>query len=715
QTLDNAYGDDAENFKIFARQEFQNEIDDFIDELAIVSRYEQEKAEQKSVAEQSSAPRSEATMAKVYKEFKAARRKVDKAVAKYLLTEADNKAIEGLLKGFYTKDNLPDGINKKAVLEVYDAKRAYEELAAIIDENNKVIKNARLAIVKRLLETSDDWTDKKTGFAYSRETMERNIRDIVPDKKEAKKIIDELFAPVHANEAARTRLKNEYRDRVRKLNISQKVAKGNKVSEAYAVQFLGEANSAMAYLQDKRPDLREGGLTYGEWQTARNEFLAENPNLDMPKIERAIEEFRAIYNELFEMVNQVRLRNGYTPVDYRRGYFPHFTETGSDTIFGKMAQALGINMDVTDLPTDINGLTHTFRPGIRWEGHLLQRIGNETAYNALQGFDKYIEGVSDIIFHTDDIQRLRAFASTIRYKYSREGIRAKVDEIRESNLSPEEKDSLIAEAWGTDRTALSNLVVEIEEYTNLLANKKAFDDRNMERKINRKMYNIAKALENRVAANMIAINPGSWLTNFIPIAQGVATLKNGALLRGMWDTIRSYKADDGFWQSSDFLTNRRGSELLSLTAVQKAGRIAGKGMELIDQFTADTLVRARYYQNMQEGVSQAEALAEADAWAASVIADRSKGALPTFFEAKNPFRKLFTMFQVEVNNQLSFLFKDLPAEARKRGIAAVALALLKYALAAYIFDDLYELLVGRRPALDPLNMLNEAVGDLTGY
>ena len=715
QTLDDAYGDDAENFKIFARQEFRNEIDDFIDELAIVSRYEQEKAERKSAAEQPSAPRSEATMAKVYKEFKAARRKVDKAVAKYLLTDADNQAIEGLLKGFYTPDNLPDGINKKAVLEVYNAKRAYEELAAIIDENNKAIKNARLAIIEELLETSDDWTDKKTGFAYSRETMERNIRDIVPDKKVAKRIIDELFTPVHANEASRTRLKNDYRDRVRKLNISRKVAKGNKVSEAYAVQFLGEANSAIAYLQDKRPDLREGGLTYDEWQTARNEFLAENPNLDMPKIEQAIEEFRAIYDELFQMVNQARLRNGYPPVDYRRGYFPHFTETGSDTIFGKMAQALGINMDVTDLPTDINGLTHTFRPGIRWEGHLLQRLGNETTYDALQGFDKYIEGVSDIIFHTDDIQRLRAFASAIRYKYSREGIRAKVDEIRESNLSPEEKESLIAEAWGTDRTALSNLVVEIEEYTNLLANKKAFDDRNMERKINRKIYNIVKGLENRVAANMIAINPGSWLTNFIPLAQGAATLKNGALLRGMWDTIRSYKTDDGFWQASDFLTNRRGSELLSLTAVQKAGRIAGKGMDLIDQFTADSLVRARYYQNMQEGLSQAEALAEADAWAASVIADRSKGALPTFFEAKNPFRKLFTMFQVEVNNQLSFLFKDLPAEARRRGVAAVALALLKYALAAYIFDDLYELLVGRRPALDPLNMLNEAVGDLTGY
>ncbi|MFQ7726936.1 MAG: hypothetical protein ACLRI7_11270 [Ruthenibacterium lactatiformans] len=39
--------------------------------------------------------------------------------------------------------------------------------------------------------------------------------------------------------------------------------------------------------------------------------------------------------------------------------------------------------------------------------------------------------------------------------------------------------------------------------------------------------------------------------------------------------------------------------------------------------------------------------------------DRSKGALPTVFERKNPPTRLLTMYQVEVNNQ-SHLFKDLP-------------------------------------------------------
>lgn len=40
---------------------------------------------------------------------------------------------------------------------------------------------------------------------------------------------------------------------------------------------------------------------------------------------------------------------------------------------------------------------------------------------------------------------------------------------------------------------------------------------------------------------------------------------------------------------------------------------------------------------------------------------------------------------------------------------------MKYTIGAYLFNDLYEKLVGRRPALDFLGIANEAVGDYTGY
>lgn len=39
--------------------------------------------------------------------------------------------------------------------------------------------------------------------------------------------------------------------------------------------------------------------------------------------------------------------------------------------------------------------------------------------------------------------------------------------------------------------------------------------------------------------------------------------------------------------------------------------------------------------------------------------------------------KLFTQFQLEVNNQLSYVFKDIPREKRRAGLGALAAALFK--------------------------------------
>ena len=72
------------------------------------------------------------------------------------------------------------------------------------------------------------------------------------------------------------------------------------------------------------------------------------------------------------------------------------------------------------------------------------------------------------------------------------------------------------------------------------------------------------------------------------------------------------------------------------------------------------------------------------------MADRSKGALPTVFERKNPLTRLLTMYQVEVNNQLRHLFKDLPDDLKEKGIAALVAGLMKYTIGAYLFNDLYE-------------------------
>ena len=89
-------------------------------------------------------------------------------------------------------------------------------------------------------------------------------------------------------------------------------------------------------------------------------------------------------------------------------------------------------------------------------------------------------------------------------------------------------------------------------------------------------------------------------------------------------------------------------------------------MEAIDHFTANIVTRGKYLQNIADGMTVNQAFENADAFASNLMADRSKGAQPTAFNAVNPIRKMFTMFQLEVNNQLSYLAKDLPRPSRTR-------------------------------------------------
>ena len=715
KNLDEYYGPEAEEFRRWARHDFEAAVNDTLSELRSVRRYTEDRAAQADVE---APPTTQAEVTEMWGQLKQARRSYEKVMARNLLTQHDEVQLGRLMRGEIELEHLDQAKdNVKGITAVYEAKQEYERLTRLIRQWNQSRKAALRQQADRYLQTANDWKDKRAGILYSRETMERNIRDIVKDETLAEEINQTYFKPVHDASAAANRMKNQYRDRVRELKLSRKVEKGNTVSEAHAVQLLGEAEDNIRVLEQSRGRLKaRDGKSLEDWRGIVNDLWAENPNLDADKIRAAVAQFRSIYDELFQQMNEARVRNGYEPVNYRSGYFPHFQPGNGDGILSQFGKALGIDTEVTALPTTINGLTHTFRPGIRWFGNAQQRLGFNTAYDAVEGFDRYIEGVADVIHQTDNIQRLRALANQIRYRTGDEGIRKQVDAVMaDPNLSEQDKQNRIEKIYETGRYALSNFVVELEEYTNLLANKKSRADRNMEQALGRGMYNLVKALESRVAANMVAVNPASWLTNFIPLTQGGALLDRGMLLKGMWDTLKAYKVDDGIVDKSSFLTNRRGSDPIVRTWAQQASATASKPMEYIDQFVADSLVRARYRQNLGKNMSEDAAMSEADAWVAGVMADRSKGSTPTLFNRSNPLTKVFTQFQLEVNNQLSYLFKDMPRDTRDKGIAALAAALLKFFLGAWLFDEVYEYVIGRRPALDPIGILNDTVGDLTGW
>lgn len=536
--------------------------------------------------------------------------------------------------------------------------------------------------------------DKKIPGAYSRETMERNSYDIFGknNRDKAEQLNDEYFAPVHKAVADRTNYVNTMRQQVADLHLSK--------HESALVQMALEGRNDVAA-----------------------EYIKNNKIKVTSELQKHVADgvatFQAIYKELYDSLNETLLSNGMEPVRARKNYAPHFVKDKPDTLLSRIRYKMGWGKDSSvNIGTDLAGITDDFSPGKKWFGNLLQREGELTDYDAVAGFDRYIETAGDVIFLTDSVQQLRSLEDALRYRLSDEGTKEKVNQIRnDRSLNALERHQKIQDAYDSNTDNIQKLynqkkqgmggyVSNLHEYINNLAGKKARADRGWEEMIGRQMYTVAKNVEGRVAANMIAMTPGSWITNFIPITQVSGEVSTANLIKAMRDTVKSAVKDDGFTDGSVFLTNREGTQFLDRTLTRKISDIAGMPMEAIDHFTSNVVTRAKYLQNIQNGMGLQEAFDNADTFAANLMADRSKGAQPTAFNSVNPVRKVFTMFQLEVNNQLSYLFKDLPRA--KQSVPKLAWAYTKVFTGAYLFNAVYHQLTGRDSAFDPISIVGDA-------
>lgn len=569
------------------------------------------------------------------------------------------------------------------------------------------------------------WKDKALGLQYATETQERNLYDIAPDRETADRVIDAIFAPIHENERKRVLMVNEYAKKLNALGIDTRknisiqlpdVAE-SKISESTLIHWLGE----------KRYDLQEMKAEFGESKAYRE--LAEQIRRvkeslwpeQLERINKGIAELRQLLEEMWPMLNEARIKEGYDPIGYIPNYFPHAKLNDPKDPLQKTASLFGIDLTDSELPMDIAGRTEDFKPRTPWSGNVLQRKGKATDYDALRIFDQYIEGTSNIIYHTEDIGNVRALSDYMRYSFSEESVRKQIDEIyKNKSLSIEDRDKKIAEIYkqNAENHKLQNYVQNLDEYANQLAGKKSSIDRAAEKNIfGRKFYKAVNAVENRVAGNMVAGNIGSALTNIIPITQGLGRTRTTSQLKGLGEALLYMKNGemDELTKKSAFLATRGGTERTYKNWLQRLETKGGnlnplQWMEAADTFSTQAVWRARYYDNLKDGMGQAAAIKEADTFARNLFGGRSKGSMPTIFNSK--VLKPLTMFQLEVNNQYRNLIKDIPHE--EKTIYRKMRSYMGIVIGAYMFNDAYEKITGRRSAFDPFGMANEAYGDATG-
>lgn len=626
------------------------------------------------------------------------RRQLEKFKNNHPLSDKDNSLLQGALLNGAT-DKFSQADDPAAVMHMYQLTQEEQRLMLPLREYAQARRDALSLSAEEMADAiAEKAKDKRIPGAYSRETMERNSYDIFgkENRQYAETLNEQYFTPVHKAVADRTQYINTVKDRIAKLNLSK--------HESALVQMMleGENGAAADYIAAKKIKV-----------TSK---LQE-------RVANGVAEFRAIYDDMYNKLCDTLIANGMwdSVPGYLKDYAPHFTVDKPDTKLARVLYKFGIKPDSTlNLPTPIAGITDDRNPGKKWFGNLLHRNGELTEFDAVAGFDRYVETAGDVIYLTDSIQNLRTLEDAIRYRLSDDGTRQKINEIRKDRtLDPLERHQQTQDVYDKNvddtkklldqkHAGMGGYVANLHEYINNLAGKKARADRGWEEMLGRQMYNVAKNVEGRVAANMIALNPGSWITNFIPLTQAAGEVSTPNLLRAAYDTVKSAIRDDGFTDGSVFLTNREGTQMLDRTLTRKVSDLAGMPMEAIDHFTANIVTRGKYLQNIADGMTVNQAFENADAFASNLMADRSKGAQPTAFNAVNPIRKMFTMFQLEVNNQLSYLAKDLPRA--KQNKAALAWSYTKIFAGAYLFNQVYHQLTGRDSALDPIGMIVDAFG-----
>lgn len=560
-----------------------------------------------------------------------------------------------------------------------------------------------------LIDEASKWKDKKFlgGFRYGRETAQRNMIDIA-GKEKGNAINQAIFDPITEHEANKTRRIQEKFDVIKDLDLDLK--------------------KKYDYAESVSPDGKVKKVKIGEDELVRlyiekkiSDFDLEDIGADVTKIKKASSIITNMLDEIYRDINETFEKMGIAPVEYRKDYFPHCSKDKKDSLIIKLMSKAGIDISNQELPTTIAGKTDTFKPNKAWNGHLLQRTKDDTNFDAIGNLEKYIVGIEDIIAHTEDIQKVRTLSQEIRNQFTDENIKEEIESIRNNDtLTDEQKERSIDDIYSREDNQLSGLVTWLDEYANILANKKSFADRDMERTIGRNAYTSMSNIEGIIASNTIGANASVSLTNFAPIAQALATTKGRYLVKASMEVLANDiksltgNKDTSFVESSDFLVNRFGTDSISRQKFSdKIKNIAFKPMEIVDNFTSEVIVRAKYYENLSKGMSEDVALAKADKDAGKIMADRSKGALPTIFNKKNPFNKLITMFQVEPNNIISNYTKDMSTDASSKG--QLAYQYTKLAIGSYVFNSILMGIRGGNEVLpDPIRFVQYLIEALTG-
>ena len=722
---------------------------------------------------------------------KSIRKEIKRAERRLQATDAEKNFASGVAAGIYGEADIPPSMDADTVMELADyywAEKAVQN-DLIREQRTKINRNLDER-VRRLMDGVDDAKTKVPAAVIMRNrTPERNMRRIFGNAK-GDEINDYLFRPVQDNEAERIRFVNRMHNEVRTFLDQDGKNRGLNQEERALVQLVIEGRAAedavnamerSRDIQNAAENIKNARKLAGKDDLAKRRQAEIDASVDEARefnlgtderrlaiqysrwletqerlqgadtiiIGNAVEKYRELFNQLYDAANDFLVAHGYEPIGFIRGYAPHLQSQETQERFNSALERMGINREIGKLPTSIAGRTKNFKPNMPWNGFFKNRNsqGEFLDPDIAEGFEKYVDSMSDVLYHTDDIMRTRAFVRYFRRTYAPEEIRNQLEQAdalryaqadqQASFLRDKGKLSYTSaptyedvhqamEQYVEDQyqaienlTLYGDLAVFLDDYANNLANKQLFEDRAMEKSFGRTSLNaISKAhrafARAQVSANLSsALNQGGQLP--IILAENGARNVAQALIELRSKDLKSWAA------GSDFLTEKKGINYIVTSWKDRAITGAFKPLEIVDGIVSTLAVRSRYLKEVRAGKSAAEAMRLADRFGREVMASRAKGSVPLAFRSKDFLNQMVHMFQLEALNNWEHVIQDLgnrdfremvQAKGKRAAAGSLAAILVKIILGAFLLNRIDEELYGGTPA--PFDILGLAGNFVAG-
>lgn len=594
---------------------------------------------------------------------------------------AEKRMAENVAKGVDTLDSYQYGWDGK------DNRRrsVVEELSALYRLRDTYDRNAVKALGRKnkdvfintlngeILNHLNDATPPGAVSLHTNTWDRNNLRTW--GRELGEKVNKMIFDPIKENEASRIRWLNGQVDEMKILG-----------------ELTDDENQAVF-------DMLDQGKQTATYDGVRNEVVQE-----------AADKLRQKYSDYYDAINDVLVAHGYPEIGFIKNYAPHTNEENVKKAMN-IFERLGLADTVTELPTEIAGRTDVFKPGKKWNPHFLHRTGEKTALDAVGGYLSYVNYMSEVLHHVDDIQKVRTFGDQIRYLYGDEGLQADYDAIRaDTTMNEQEKEQELEKLRErqTDNSKMGAYVTALDNYANILAGKQTQLDRAVESAIGRRGLNWIQKPIQMLVRSSIPGNLSSAINQTVQLPWLTAEAGEANVLQAAFDLSRGKLRKENFAAESTFITGKRGAEVLNSmkqrTAGEKVVDGASRPFEVVDDAVSQVIVRAFYLKNIKAGMDHKSAMRQADRQAEKLVGSRMKGTKANIFSDKS--LKMFTTFQLEVANQWQHLKFDLPQEFRdiertKGRSAAVTEAskrILKATIYTFVLNNIIEQITGSKPA-----------------